>query len=45
MYYRARSYDSQTGRFVSEDPIRFGGGVNWYDYAGGSPVNWIDPFG
>ncbi len=44
-YYRARFYDPQLGRFISEDPIRFTGGTNWYDYVANSPLNWIDPFG
>jgi RHS repeat-associated protein len=45
MYYRARWYDAQLGRFISEDPIRFSGAINWYDYVGNSPLNWIDPLG
>jgi RHS repeat-associated protein len=44
-YYRARYYDSAIGRFISEDPIGLLGGVNFYSYAGNSPVNWIDPLG
>jgi RHS repeat-associated protein len=28
MYYRARWYSSQTGRFISEDPIGLDGGIN-----------------
>ena len=30
---------------MSEDPIRFVGSINWYDYVGNDPVNWVDPFG
>ncbi len=44
-YYRARWYDSQLGRFISEDPIGFAGGVNWYAYVSNNPVNFIDPLG
>jgi RHS repeat-associated protein len=44
-YYRARYYDPKGGRFLSEDPIGFGGGVNFYAYVGNGPTNWIDPFG
>ena len=43
--YRARYYDPQIGRFMSEDPIRFGGGMNFYRYVGNSPLNYVDPFG
>jgi len=44
-YYRARYYDQQTGRFVSEDPIRFLGGDNFYRYAWNNPVDYGDPLG
>ncbi|MCU1269196.1 MAG: hypothetical protein JWN74_490 [Acidobacteriaceae bacterium] len=44
-YYRARYYSPQFGRFLSEDPIGFGGGINVYAYVGNSPTNSIDPFG
>lgn len=44
-YYRARYYDLTIGRFISEDPKRFGGGVNFYAYTRNNPVTWIDLFG
>jgi len=45
-YYRARFYNSQTGRFISEDPIGFGGGdVNLYRYVGNAPTGLTDPTG
>jgi RHS repeat-associated protein len=45
-YYRARWYDAQVGRFISEDPIGFrGGDVNLYAYVGNNPTNRIDPSG
>jgi RHS repeat-associated protein len=45
-YYRARYYDSANGRFISEDPIGFGGGDgNLSRYVFNSPVNWLDPSG
>jgi RHS repeat-associated protein len=44
-YYRARYYDPKIGRFISEDPIGFGGGVNLYAYVGDNPVNRDDPSG
>ena len=45
-YYRARYYDPQTGRFLSEDPLGFkAGDVNFYRYVGNSPVNFDDPSG
>jgi RHS repeat-associated protein len=40
-----RYYDSQTGRFVTRDPIGQAGGINEYGYVGGDPVNWGDPSG
>jgi RHS repeat-associated protein len=39
MYYRARWYSPETGRFVSEDPIGFEGGINLYAYVENNPVN------
>jgi RHS repeat-associated protein len=44
-YYRARYYNPNTGRFLSEDPFGFGGGINLYAYTANSPTNWSDPFG
>jgi RHS repeat-associated protein len=45
-YYRARYYDSEVGRFISEDPLNYrGGDVNLYSYVGNNPVNWKDPSG
>jgi RHS repeat-associated protein len=45
-YYRARYYDMSTGRFLSEDPIRFNSGqVNFYDYVANSPIINFDPTG
>ncbi|HYT20255.1 MAG TPA: RHS repeat-associated core domain-containing protein [Candidatus Polarisedimenticolia bacterium] len=44
-YYRARYYDIQTGRFVSEDHLRFTAGINFYAYVRGRPVNLTDPYG
>jgi RHS repeat-associated protein len=44
-HYRERQYDWRTGRFASEDPIAFEGGINFYAYAGNNPVNFVDPLG
>ena len=41
-YYRARYYDQITGRFVSEDPIRFKSGTNFYRYVRNRPTSLID---
>jgi hypothetical protein len=32
-------------RFINADPIGFSGGMNWYSYAGNSPLMFIDPSG
>jgi RHS repeat-associated protein len=45
-YYRARYYDSNAGRFLSEDPQDFSGsGPNFYSYVFNSPTNLLDPSG
>ena len=44
-YYRARYYSPAIGRFVSQDPMGFGGGLNFYAYAGGNPISETDPNG
>lgn len=42
---RARYYGPYQCRFVSEDPIGFSGGMNFYAHADGNPVSFLDPFG
>ncbi|HXJ87330.1 MAG TPA: RHS repeat-associated core domain-containing protein [Candidatus Binatia bacterium] len=44
-YYRARYYDPEVGRFISEDPIGFDSGTNFYSYVSNSPIGLVDPFG
>ncbi|MEW6428017.1 MAG: RHS repeat-associated core domain-containing protein [Thermodesulfobacteriota bacterium] len=44
-YYRARYYDPEIGRFISEDPKGFEAGVNFYAYVQNNPVNFNDPMG
>jgi len=43
--YRARYYDPSAGRFSSEDPSGFGGGLNFYEYGYNNPTDFIDSFG
>jgi len=44
-YYRARYYDPAAGRFISEDPIRNRGGLNYYRYVRNNATNLADPTG
>ena len=44
-YFRNRWYDPNTGRFLNQDPIGLGGGINLYAYAGNAPTMFSDPFG
>ncbi|VEN74187.1 hypothetical protein EPICR_30120 [Candidatus Desulfarcum epimagneticum] len=44
-YYRARYYDPEVGRFLTEDPKGFEAGVNFYAYADNNPVSASDPTG
>ncbi|PTT93883.1 type IV secretion protein Rhs, partial [Pseudomonas sp. HMWF005] len=43
-YNRHRYYDPGVGRFISQDPISYAGGLNLYFY-GANPVLLIDPLG
>lgn len=43
--YRARYYDPKLGRFLSEDPIKFVAGINFYSYVKNNPINANDPSG
>ena len=40
IYLRNRYYDSDKGRFITEDPEKFG--ANWYSYCDNEPVDRID---
>lgn len=45
-YNRARYFDAAGARFLSQDPIRFGGGdVNLYRYVHNNPFSMTDPTG
>jgi RHS repeat-associated protein len=44
-YYRERFYSPILNRFLSEDPIQYAGGFNFYTYVGGDPVSRVDPLG
>jgi RHS repeat-associated protein len=45
LYSRDRWYDPQQGRFLSEDPIGFAGGLNAYAYVANNPLSFTDPSG
>jgi RHS repeat-associated protein len=45
-YYRARFYDADIGRFISQDPIGFAGeDANLYRYVSNRPLQMKDPSG
>ena len=44
-YFRNRTYDQTSGRWLQEDPIGIAGGLNLYQYNGNDPVSNTDPFG
>ncbi|WP_208642853.1 HNH/endonuclease VII fold putative polymorphic toxin [Rahnella woolbedingensis] len=43
-YNRHRYYDSETGQYLSPDPIGLAGGINPYGYVH-NPLSWVDPLG
>ncbi len=43
-YNRHRYYDSRMHRYLSQDPIKLAGGLNYYAYPT-NPVQWVDPLG
>jgi RHS repeat-associated protein len=45
-HFGSRDYDASVGRWLTKDPILFGGGdSNLYGYVLSDPINWIDPSG
>ena len=45
-YYRARYYDPNAGRFLSEDPLGFNAKrFDFYSYVLNNPVRFADPLG
>lgn len=40
IYLRARYYNPDTGRFISQDPAK--DGINWYAYCADNPVAFVD---
>jgi RHS repeat-associated protein len=44
-YMRSRYFDPATGRFISEDPVDFQGGINFYAYTRNNPGLCRDPTG
>jgi RHS repeat-associated protein len=43
LYMRARYYHPRLGRFLNADPAQEG--MNWYGYAAGNPIGYVDPMG
>jgi RHS repeat-associated protein len=44
-FYRARYYGPSDGRFLSEDPIQFASGIDFYAFVSNRPQNFADPLG
>ena len=40
-----RGYDSESSRWLNEDPVKFVGGLNLYKYNDNNPINRIDSLG
>jgi RHS repeat-associated protein len=44
-FYRARFYSPVMGRFLSQDPLGYAAGINYYSYVGNDPLLLTDPMG
>ena len=44
-YYNARWMDSETGRFISQDPAEDPNSPNYYSYCANNPLKRLDPTG
>jgi len=42
---RHRTYDPETGRWLTQDPIGYKDGMNLYQYAMSAPIRFSDPYG
>ena len=45
MYYRARYYSTNTGRFISRDPAGYVDGMSLYEYVRSGPLSGLDFLG
>ena len=43
LYFEARYYDSEIGRFISRDPAF--SRTNWFIYCNNNPISYVDPTG
>jgi RHS repeat-associated protein len=44
-FNRIRYLDPSIGRFITEDPMRFWAGINFYGYVLNDPLSYTDPLG
>jgi len=45
LHMGARYYSAQLCRFLTADPAGFSGGMNFYEFAAGNPISFVDPSG